>query len=148
MDDNLFLEHFFKKISQLEKIAKEKDRQAIIDAITKLKNYCISDSSVQELRCFQAFYSYVFSTCQNDYNDDRNQFMIFLKIKANHCSYQTWKQDGELYTILIPKTISLSGCTGKDRRIFFDKTKDIILDKYNINFDDWFNHWNNNENTI
>jgi hypothetical protein len=100
------------------------------------------------MRCFQAFFHYVFGYVNDQYDDKYNLFMIHLKIDCGHCEYQSIVKDGVHFDMPIAKSISFNECSQKDRTAFFDKSKDVILDKYKIKFDEWFMNWQSNENTM
>jgi hypothetical protein len=149
-DSNVFLIHFFKKIVALKSVAIDgkNDRTKIVSEITKIIKYCKSDTAVIQMKCFQAFFHYAFGYVNEQFNDDYNLFMIHLKIDCGHCEYIPIKKNAVIFDVPVTKSISFGDCTQRDRTAFFEKSKEIILDKYGIKFDDWFTHYQSNENTI
>jgi hypothetical protein len=171
MDGNEFLKLFYTKAKDLYNYAGnvKNSRQDIANEIQKLIDLCISDDSIQQMRCFQAFFTYAFSYVGEQYTKeggkpDRNAFIDDLKIKTGHCTKRTQKTVVEGCTLqiitYIPKSISFSECSQKKRTEFFNNAKDIIEDEIRgcvdingkkkkiISFDSWFNHWQGYENTI
>ena len=149
-NSNVFLNHFYQKIVNLKKVAIDTNalRSKVIEEIDKIVQYCKSDKSLQQMKCFQSFFHYAFSYANESHDNDYNTFMLCLKIDCKHAIYQTIERDGIKYRLLVPRSISFNECSQKDRTSFFNTSKQVIFDKYGIPFDDWFMHYQSNENTI
>jgi len=148
-DSNIFLTHFLKKIVALKSVAIDlkNSRDVIITEIDKLIQYCRSDTSLNKLKLFQAFFHEAF-TYDDECNKNFNLFMIHLKLDCGHFYTKIIKKDGQVYELPIVRSMSFGECNEKDRTAFFEKSKDVIQEKYGIVFNNWFMHWQCNEGTM
>ena len=78
MNESEFTNAFHTKLDDLEKKLDKLDRDGVLKAIQKIKNWLISNPSVIQMRCLQAFYSFVFASYGEKFND-REDFMTYIK---------------------------------------------------------------------
>jgi len=153
---NDYLDAFYNKLNTVNKNIDTRecspDALLIKGEIQKILNWLKSDASLLQMKCMQAFFTYVFETVGEQFADDagtpdREAFMNYLKSRTGHSSFVQKevidKKSGDtiLYRVYHHKSISFGQCSQKARQTFFDKAIKVILAKWKINFGEWKTHY-------
>jgi len=138
-----------KKVSHLQHVFSDDVLKAGAE-IDKLLNWLLSDRSLQAHRACQAFMTYLYSVSEGF--KSRDGFVTWIKCNCKFAEINITRANIEGKDIefqkYVPHSLSFGTCSQKSHNEFFDELKKFAMRKYKVNFDDWFNHWSANENTM
>ena len=152
------LESFFlSKLNDLDKFSvdKKNDRDAIVVKIRKLKKWLAGDRSLKQHRTLQGYFTHLYLThCQITHT--RQSLIDDIKKNIGYVKYEdsiiTYTENGENKKMKLRKEIIQSlafpKCSQALHSEIFEKVKIYAWYEYQDNFDDWFEHWYHNENTL
>jgi hypothetical protein len=143
---------FLKKLTELEKTADKGCREDVLSHINKLKQWLAGDRSLQQHKCCQAYMTFLWQSYGDEYKS-REGFVMRLKSMLGFADVKEKRflaRDGSKCRdrMISIKSLSFADCTQKAHQLFFDELKEYALKQWGVVFQDWYEHWSGNENTM
>lgn len=148
MDDTT--KYHLTQLSELERTAKntKNDRKALVKKITQIKHRIYGSRSIRQFNMIQALLTHLWQTFSKMHKN-RDDFVYDWKFWTGFIKRQIKRnQKGEfIEEIDTPKTLSIPECTQAEQNEFLKNTIELAWVLYKFPFDEWFKHYENNQNT-
>lgn len=152
MTDSI-LPKLVEEVSKLERFAQDEsnDRAAIFGKISKLLVWLVSNRSLQEHRCAQAYLTFLYQSYGDEFIS-REDFVDWVKYQVGYCKVKiteaTIKGERVVFKKFKPQSLSFAECSQKLHNAIFQKIQKFALSKWGVNFDDWHSEWLKNEHLV